>query len=106
VSVLPNASQDLFIFVLNLLSKELRVSKGLGKYNLPEASFFGFGNQGNPFDNVIGGIPSDIFVSPIGSNSLSTLLYLRTSTQNAVVLPFESRQVAGDGETVFVPGTN
>jgi hypothetical protein len=106
VSVLPNASQDRFIFVLNLLSKELRVSKGLGKYNLPEASFFGFGNQGNPFDNVIGGIPSDIFVSPIGSNSLSTLLYLRTSTQNAVVLPFESRQVAGDGETVFVPGTN
>ena len=106
VNVLPNSYQDRFTFVLNLLSKELRVSKGLGKYNLPEASFFGFSNQGNPFDNVIGSIPSDIFVSPTGNNSLSTLLYLRTSTQNAVVLPFEARQVAGDGETVFVPGTN
>jgi len=106
INVLPNKTQDRFVFILNLLSKELRVSKGLGKYNLQEAGFFGFRNQGNPFDNVIGGIPSDIFVSPTGNNSLSTLLYLRTSTQNAVVLPFESRQVAGDGETVFVPGAN
>ena len=106
LNVLPATSTDRFKFLVNLLSKEFRVSKGLGKYDIPEASFFGFRNQGNPFDNVIGGIPSDIFVAPLGNNSLSTLFYLRTSTQNAVVLPFESRQVAGDGETVFVPGTN
>jgi len=106
LNVLPASSTDRFKFLVNLLSKEFRVSKGLGKYNIPEASFFGFGNQGNPFDNVIGNIPSDIFVAPLGNNSLSTLFYLRTSTQNAVVLPFENRQVAGDGETVFVPGTN
>lgn len=106
LNVLPASSTDRFKFLVNLLSKEFRVSKGLGKYKIPEASFFGFGNQGNPFDNVIGSVPSDIFVAPLGNNSLSTLLYLRTSTQNAVVLPFENRQVAGDGETVFVPGTN
>jgi len=106
LNVLPATSTDRFKFLVNLLSKEFRVSKGLGKYKIPEASFFGFGNQGNPFDNLIGSPPSDIFVAPLGSNSLSTLFYLKTSTQNAVVLPFESRQVAGDGETVFVPGTN
>lgn len=106
LNVLPASSTDRFKFVVNFLSKEFRVSKGLGKYNVPEAGFFGFQNQGNPFDNVIGNVPSDIFVAPLGNNSLSTLFYLRTSTQNAVVLPFESRQVAGDGETVFVPGTN
>lgn len=106
INVLPASSTDRFKFLVNLLSKEFRVSKGLGKYQLTEASFFGFGNQGNPFDNVIGEIPSDIFMAPLGNNSLSTLFYLKTSTQNAVVLPFESRQVMGDGETVFVPGTN
>lgn len=106
LNVLPASSTDRFKFLVNMLSKEFRVSKGLGKYEIPESGFFGFQNQGNPFDNVIGGVPSDIFVAPLGNNSLSTLFYLRTSTQNAVVLPFESRQVAGDGETVFVPGTN
>jgi hypothetical protein len=106
LNVLPPLSTDRFKFMVNFLSKEFKVSKGLGKFNFPEASFFGFRNQGNPFDNIIGGIPSDIFVAPLGNNSLATLFYLNTSTQNAVVLPFESRQVAGDGETVFVPGTN
>lgn len=107
LNVLPASSTDRFKFLVNLLSKEFRVSKGLGKYQLTEEkTFFGFGSQGNPFDNVIGGIPSDIFIAPLGNNSLSTLFYLKTSTQNAVVLPFESRQVMGDGETVFVPGTN
>lgn len=107
LNVLPASSTDRFKFLVNLLSKEFRVSYGLGAADIgPEASFFGFRKQGNPFDNVIGGLPSDIFIAPRGNNSLSTLFYLKTSTQNAVVLPFESRQVAGDGETVFVPGTN
>jgi hypothetical protein len=106
LNALPASSTDRFKFIVSMLSKEFRVSKGLGKYNLPEAGFFGFQNKGNPFDNVLGGVPSDIFVAPLGNNSLSSLFYLKTSTQNAVVLPFESRQVAGDGETVFVPGTN
>lgn len=105
LNVLPASSTNRFKFLINLLSKELRVSKGLGKYKLPEAGFFGFLDRGNPFDNVIGSVPSDVFIAPLGQNSLSTLFYLKTGTQNAVILPFESRQVAGDGETVFVPGT-
>ena len=102
---LPPMSTNRFKFITNLLSKEMRVSKGLGKYNLPESKFFGFKNQGNPFDSIIGGVPTDIFSEPNGNNSLSTMLYIKTGNQNVIVLPFENRQVVGDNETVFVPGS-
>ncbi len=106
VSSLPSATTDRIKFITNLLSRELKVSKGLGKYKLPqESEFFGFGDKGNPFDNIIGAPPSDIFLQPGGRNSLSSLFFLRTGQQNAVVLPYESRQVNGDGQTVFIPGS-
>lgn len=104
-TTLPTQPSDRFKFITNLLSRELRVSHGLGRFQLQEAGFFGFRRQGNPFDNVVGTVPSDIFSEPTGQNSLSTLFYLRTSAQNAVVLPFENRQVVSDNETVFVPGS-
>lgn len=102
---LPPLSTNRFKFITNLLSKEMRISKGLGKYKLPESKFFGFKNQGNPFDSIIGTVPNDIFSEPVGNNSLSTLFYIKTGNQNVVVLPFENRQVVGDNETVFVPGS-
>ena len=106
LNALPAESTNRFKFVLNLLSKEFKVSKGLGKYSIPEASYFGFQTRGNPFDNVIGGVPSDIFSPPTGQNSLSTLMYVKVGSQNVVVLPYETRQVVGDNETVFVPGSS
>lgn len=104
-TTLPGQPADRFKFIVNLLSRELRVSHGLGRYRMPESTFFGFRSQGNPFDNVVGSVPSDIFSEPAGQNSLAALFYLRTSAQNAVVLPFENRQVVSDNETVFVPGS-
>lgn len=105
LNALPNGSANRFKFITNLLSREYKVSKGLGKYKLPDAPFFGIQNRGNPFDNIIGKVPSDIFLEPAGQNSLSTLFYIKTGQNNAVVLPFENRQVVGDNETVFVPGS-
>lgn len=102
---LPNGSANKFKFITNLLSREYKVSKGLGKYKLPDTSFFSIQNRGNPFDNLLGKVPSDIFLEPAGQNSLATLFYIKTGQSNAVVLPFENRQVAGDNETVFVPGS-
>lgn len=105
LNALPPLSTNRFKFIVNLLSKEMRISKGLGKYRLSEANYFGFRDQGNPFDNIIGSIPKDIFMQPAGVNSLSTLFYISTTNQNVVILPFENRQVIGDNETVFVPGS-
>ena len=105
LNTLPDGSANRFKFILNLLSREYKISKGLGKYKIPDASFFGIQNRGNPFDNIIGKVPSDIFLEPAGLNSLATLFYIKTGQSNAVVLPFENRQVVGDNETVFVPGS-
>ncbi len=105
INSLPPTSVDRFKFITNLISKEMRISKGLGKYKMPESKFFGFKNQGNPFDSIIGGVPTDIFSEPNGNNSLSTLFYIKTGNQNVIVLPFENRQVVGDNETIFVPGS-
>lgn len=105
LNTLPNGSANRFKFITNLLSREYKVSKGLGKYKLSDASFFSIQNRGNPFDNLIGKVPSDIFLEPGGQNSLATLFYIKTGQNNAVVLPFENRQVVGDNETVFVPGS-
>ena len=106
LNVLPKGTSNRIKFIINLLSKELRVSKGLGKYKLTEGNYFGFRNQGNPFANVLGTVPNDIFLEPTGLNSLATLFYIKTGNQSVVVLPFENRQLVGDNETVFVPGNS
>jgi len=105
INVLPTENGNRIKFLINLLSKEFRVSYGLGSPNQlsTEKSFFGFGNSGNPFIAINGIVPSDIFLAPNGANGLASLFY-QAIEGNAVVLPFEARQVAGDGETVFVPG--
>lgn len=104
-NVLPTENGNRIKFLINLLSKEFRVSYGLGTPNIltNEISFFGFGDSGNPFVSVNGTVPIDIFTAPNGANSLSSLFYQKIEG-NAVVLPFEARQVVGDGETIFVSG--
>lgn len=106
-NVLPPETDNKIKFLINLLSKEFRISYGLGNTAVSnqlnaERTLFGFGTSGNPFLNVNGTVPPDIFISPNGG--LASLFYQQIEN-NAVVLPFESRQVAGDGETVFIPGT-
>jgi len=106
LNALPVENGNRIKFLINLLSKEFRVSYGLGIPDLltNEITFFGFGDSGDPFVSVNGVVPTDIFVSPNGVNSLSSLFYQKIEG-NAVVLPFEARQVSGDGETIFVPGS-
>jgi hypothetical protein len=104
LNALPSGSRNRFKFIINLLSKEFKVSKGMGKYRLEDTRYFGISNAGNPFDNIIGRVPSDIFLEPLGQNSLSSLFYIKGGAGNVVILPFEGRQVVGDNETVFVPG--
>lgn len=108
-SSLPNGSINRFKFIINLLSREYKVSKGLGKYKRElntDLSYFSIQDRGDPFDNILGRVPSDIFLEPAGENSLASLFYIKIGGNNAVVLPFENRQVVGDNETVFIPGTN
>jgi hypothetical protein len=104
LSALPTGVTNKLKFTVNLLSKELRVSKALGKYNMPEGAYFGFNNQGDPFPSMLGTVPNDIFLEPLGQAGMAGMFYIKTGARNVVVLPFESRQVVGDNETVFVPG--
>jgi len=104
LSALPTGNANKFKFIINLLSRELRVSKALGKYNIPEGTYFGFRNQGDPFSSMLGTVPNDIFLEPLGQAGMAGMFYIKTGARNVVVLPFESRQVIGDNETVFVPG--
>lgn len=89
-------------FLLWFLTKELRVSKGLGKY-LPEdatQAFGGISNVGNPFDNIFGAVPNDIYSIPAGQATIAGLLNVAytsdagsTTNRSQRILPFENSNI-------------
>jgi hypothetical protein len=84
----------------------LRISKGLNKPNVKSAidTKFSSFTDFNPFDNIVGIIPNDIFTQPIGVGTIaSTLLFQDINNSNIKVLPFENT-IVDDGETKYVPG--
>lgn len=102
---LPTNSDDKVKLLLTLLSKELRVSRGLAKPSIISTitEFYQGQSVGNPFDNLFGTLGNDIFEKPQGVNSLSSLLFIE-DTAGASVLPFEQK-VVDDVQTTYVPGT-
>lgn len=102
---LPTSPDDRIKLLFNTLTKELRVSRGLSKPEIRTllSNYFGGNADGDPFDNVVGNVGTDIFDAPQGFNSLASLLQF--SREDVVtVLPFERRFV-DDNQTIFVPGT-
>jgi hypothetical protein len=104
---LPTNPDDRVKLLTTVLSKELRVSKGLGR---PEnerilRDRFNSGNTGNPFDNIIGVAGKNIFEQPLGPESLLSTLSLPID-ENTTVLPFERKYVDSDDDNkTFVPGS-
>lgn len=104
---LPSNPDDRIKLLVHVISKELRVSRQLGRTEVSRnlQQRYQQGNQGNPFDNIVGTPGDTIFETPLGPNSLASLTSLTLDGTNTV-LPFESVYVdAEDERQVYVPGS-
>lgn len=102
VESLPADTDSRTKFLVWFLSKELRVSKGLGKYLPTDAVqvFGGISAVGNPFDNIFGAVPSDAYSIPAGTSTVSGLFNITTTSnpgsstnRSQRILPFENSNV-------------
>jgi hypothetical protein len=103
---LPSNLSDRIKICLHSFGRILRVSRGLNKPNVKTmlANNFSVSTDFNPFDNVIGIIPNDIFTQPLGNGTIaSTFLLSDSANPNIKILPFENT-IVDDGETKYVPG--
>lgn len=104
---LPSNSDDRIKLLVHFLSKELRVSKELGKPEVARSlrEKYQQADSGSPFDNIVGEVGDTIFNEPRGPNSLASLTLFNLDTSN-LVLPFESVYVDSETERkVYVPGS-
>jgi hypothetical protein len=104
---LPVNPDDRIKLLVHFLSKELRVSKQLGRAEVSRdlLSRYDQGDSGIPFDNITGDVGDNIFIEPKGINSLASLTHFKLDGNN-IVLPFESVYVDSDDEKkVYVPGS-
>ncbi|TXH11506.1 MAG: hypothetical protein E6R04_02665 [Spirochaetes bacterium] len=108
-SSLPQTPDDRIKLLLALFSKELRVSRGLGRTvvtNLLRQKFGASTTDGSPFDNLLGGVGSTIFEPVTGPNSIAALT-LVNDTPGSAVLPFETKYIDFNSATqkTYIPGT-
>ena len=106
LDLLPVNTTDRTLLLLMTLSKELRISNGLGSTKVKNMLFntFGGNETSDPFDFIIGE-PGDTIAEPIvGGNSLCSLLR-HVNGDGDIVLPFESAYVRGDDGRLFTPGS-
>jgi hypothetical protein len=106
---LPQAPDDRIKILVNMISKELRVSRGLGRSTVISDLRQKFGattTDGSPFDNLIGGVGSTIFESVTGPGSLASLTTI-DNTGGSVVLPFETKYIdVNNTKKVYIPGSS
>ena len=105
---LPSLPDNKIKLLTNILSKELRVSKQLGKPEVAATllSSYGQTDNSNPFNNICGLVGDTIFDPPQGNNSIASLTYTQ-GPNGETILPFESLFVdsESDGKT-FIPGSS
>jgi len=109
LSSLPPEPSDRIKVLCNFLSKELRVSKALGRPDIRNilSSKFNQSDTNNPFDNIIGEVGDTIFEKPLGENSLASFSYVRTGDK--VVLPFENTYIDStdlNTSNIYIPGSS
>lgn len=107
VTSLPQSPDDRVKVLVNMLSKELRVSRGLGRSQVVADLRQKFGattSDGSPFDNLIGGVGSSIFERVTGPGSLASLAVVNDVAGSAV-LPFETKYIdINNTKKVYIPG--
>lgn len=107
-SALPQAPDDRIKLLVNLLSKELRVSRGLGRTGVMadlQQKFAATTTNGSPFDNILGGVGSTIFDPVTGPSSIAALTVVN-DTETSSVLPFETKYIdTNNTKKVYIPGS-
>jgi len=103
---LPGNASDRAALLLTTLSKEMRISSGLGNESIKSVLIdkLGGSETGDPFEIIIGSPGDDITDVPNGENSLCSLLRFKNNS-NEVVLPFESSYVRGENGVLYIPGS-
>ncbi len=104
---LPSSPDDKIKLLTHILSKELRVSRQLGKTDVARTLLSSYGqvDNSNPFDNICGTVGDTIFDEPEGTNSIASLTYVKGSNDETV-LPFESLYVDSEiDHKTFIPGS-
>lgn len=109
-SSLPQIPDDRIKILVNMISKELRVSRGLGRSQVISDLRQKFGattTDGSPFDNLIGGVGASIFDSVTGPGSLASLAVIDGAGGSAV-LPFETKYIDANStrKKVYIPGSS
>lgn len=106
---LPSVTDDRIKLLITLLSKEFRVSSGLGVNEVQSVLVNKFGmpnTDGNPFLHIMGSVGATALDPPQGTQSLSSLFFLDLSN-NSFVLPFETKYIdVNSTQKVYVPGAN
>lgn len=107
VSSLPSDINDRIKLLLVVLSKEMRVSRGLGRRTLvkPLEETFGGADVGDPFIDIVGEPGDRITDIPLGTTSLSNLVRFK-GDDNTIVLPFEANFITDENDRTYVPGTS
>ena len=105
---LPQAPDDRVKILVNMISKELRVSRALGRGKVTAQlrnNFAATTTDGSPFDNLIGGVGNSIFEPVTGEGSIAGLTVLNDQNGSAI-LPFETRYIdANNTRKVYIPGS-
>ena len=105
---LPNNPEDRIKLNLAILSKEIRISRSLGRPKTKRMLTENFrvrNTDGSPFDNICGVAPNSIFSPFLGEKSMGSNFLFKVSDQ-VNVLPFESKEikVLNEGKT-YIPGS-
>jgi len=101
---LPTNFEDKIKLLTITLSKEIRVSNGLGATESQTyLSQFGANNTGNPFENIMGEPGEKITDIPLGESSISSIGRF-VGNDNVVVLPFEKYFLTDENGRTYVPG--
>jgi hypothetical protein len=103
---LPQVPTDRIKLLMQVLNRILRVSRGLSKATVRNeiSTNFSVSEDDDPFDNILGAPPRDIFTKPLGTNTIGGSLYLTaTANPGLIILPFENT-IVDDGETTYLPG--
>lgn len=108
-SSLPQSQDDRIKILMSMFSKEIRVSRGLGRPGVQSQLSTQFGattTVGSPFDNLLGGIGNTIFDPVVGEFSIASLMTINNVGSSAV-LPFEVKYIdVNNTSKVYVPGSS
>lgn len=109
ISSLPTDGTVKIKLLSTLIAREMGVSFTLCKPEINTmlaTEFATSANAGSPFNNIIGEVGPTMFSRPKGPKSLASVTFLETPDKSTFVLPFETRFIDKDNNTVhYLPGS-